>query len=512
MQPQPSAHLDRTEVLTAITLSEMLAALSFALDLTEGAVPGHALRSCLLGLRLADEIQLPAHQRPSLFYALLLKDIGCSSNAARMCAIVGGDDRAIKAGVKLEDWTRLHQPKLSTLSLMWRNVLPTASPLARLARIGKIALSQQSNNQELITLRCDRGASIVRKLGFDEQTASAVRALDEHWDGSGYPDHATGPNIPLLARLCAVAQHLDVFAHARGPQAALTTLGHRSGTWFDPELVRATLALQRKGTLWPQTLPSDPIEETRAAVLALDADDSLRRTLTPQRLDLICEGFADVVDAKSPFTYRHSVGVAAATNRITQAMDLPPERVGLMRRAALLHDLGKLGVPNTILDKPGRLDAAEGAIIELHPGRTFAILDQVPALRHLAAIAGEHHEKLDGSGYPFRRTAAELSLESRILAVADIYGALAEDRPYRPGLEPAEIRSILKTEASAGKIDSPCLDALLGSLEAVPENVVSLATSSQRVPDPFRASPPEAAASSSSPSTALEPLDGPLCT
>lgn len=444
-----------------ISLSELLAALSFALDLTEGAVPGHALRSCLLGMRLAAAAELPAHQRASLFYALLLKDIGCSSNAARMCAITGGDDRAMKAGVKLEDWTKLHHPKLSTLSLLWKNVLPQGNSFERVLRIGKIALAQQENNREMITLRCDRGASIVRKLGFGETTAGAVRSLDEHWNGSGYPTGAKGEDIPLLARICAIAQHLDAFCHQRGPQAAIDTLDDRSGTWFDPHLVRLTRTLHRRKTLWAYTLPSDSIEDTRGAVLDLDAGHD--RQLPPERLDLICEAFSEVVDAKSPFTYCHSMGVAGAAHVIALQLGLSTERVAFIRRAALLHDLGKLGVSNTILDKPGRLDASERVAVEVHPVQTRAILSQVAAFREMAFVAGEHHEKLDGTGYPDRRIAQDLCLESRVLAVADIYGALSEDRPYRPGMDPDQIKRILNAEAPY-KIDGDCLDALLAAL------------------------------------------------
>ncbi len=484
-----------------VSLSELLAALSFALDLTEGAVPGHALRSCLLGMRLAAAAELPAHQRANLYYALLLKDIGCSSNAARMCAITGGDDRAIKAGVKLEDWTKPHQPKLSTLSLMWKNVLPGANPLARALRIGKIAMTQHDNNREMITLRCDRGASIVRKLGFDEATAIAVRSLDEHWNGSGYPARAKGEEIPLLARICAIAQHLDAFCHQQGPQAAIDALEARSGTWFDPHLVRLARTFHCQKTLWVHTLPADSVEDTRRAVLDLDAGHD--RQLPPERLDLVCEAFADVVDAKSPFTYRHSMGVAVAAHGIALQLGLSPERVTFIRRAALLHDLGKLGVSNTILDKPGRLDAGERSRMEVHPIQTRAILSQVAAFREMAFVAGQHHEKLDGTGYPDRRVAQDLCLESRVLAVADIYGALSEDRPYRPSMDPYQIKSILSAEAPY-KIDGDCLDALMAALAKGPLTAPLAAQSS--APDtPVRHG---AHKSAEGPSPLLQPLAG----
>src|SRR5271155_4987492 len=338
---------DAQDVESSISLSEIISALSYALDLTEGAVHGHALRSCLLGMRIAAEAQLPFDQTSGLYFALLLKDIGCSSNASRLCQIVGGDDRAIKAGVKFEDWTKPHKPNLSTLKLLWKNVLPSAGTAARVARILHIGLTQHKNNQEMIGLRCDRGASIITKLGMGELAADAVRSLDEHWDGSGYPDSMKGEQIPLLARICAVAQHLDIFSSGRGAMSAIDTLIERSGTWFDPELVRIVLSLHHRGVLWTNCSAEDTEEDTRQAVL--DLDSGSRHHLQPSQIDQICEAFADVVDAKSHFTFRHSQGVANAAFAIAQEMGLSAERVQIVRRAALLHDIGKLGVSNTIL-------------------------------------------------------------------------------------------------------------------------------------------------------------------
>ncbi len=449
------------------SLAEIISALSFALDLTEGAVPGHALRSCLLAMRLGTELGLRPGMLAELYHATLLKDVGCSSNAARMCQIIGGgDDRAVKAGVKLEDWTRPHQPKLSTLRLLWRNVEPGEGSTAKIARILRIGATQHRNNEEMIALRCDRGASIIRKIGMSEGTADAVRSLDEHWDGSGYPDRLKGGAIPLLARIMTVAQHLDAFALERGPEEAMRTLRQRSRRWFDPEAVRAAESLQIQGTLWLQCLPIEggevaaPERETRAAVL--DAAPAEISRMTPAAIDAICEAFSEVVDAKSPFTFRHSMGVTEAASAIGDAMHLPAERKSLLHRAALLHDLGKLRVPNSILDKPGKLDGAEWSVMREHSGLTEKILSRVPQYHELAKIAGAHHEKLDGSGYPNRLQAEALPLEARVLAVADIFGALTEDRPYRAGLPVETALEIIKAEVPS-KLDEDCFEALIAA-------------------------------------------------
>ena len=445
----------------AISLAQILSALSFALDLTEGAVPGHALRSCVLGMRLAHELGFSSEQLVSLYYALLLKDVGCSSNAARLCQIIGGgDERRVKAGVKLEDWTRPGNPKASTLRLLWQTVLPQAGPLQRVAGIVRIGITQHKNNQEIIGLRCDRGASILRKLGLGEVAAEAVYGLDEHWDGSGYPDRRTGNSIPIESRILAVAQHLDVFASDMGVEAALEVLRERSGRWFDPELVRVAEQLHAQGVLWRSALSDTPEGEIRNAAvdLAPNADQ-----LTATDIDLICEAFADVVDAKSTFTYRHSIGVTEAAVKIAEKLELSSERMQLVNRAALLHDLGKLRVPNSILDKPGKLDAEEWRVVQEHPRLTREILGRIGPFRELAAIAGAHHEKLDGTGYPDGLVAEQLPLEARIIAVADIYGALTEDRPYRAGMPVEQALALLARDVPE-KLDADCYEALTEAL------------------------------------------------
>ncbi len=455
--------LEPAEVTGRIVLRmpEIISALSFALDLTEGAVPGHALRSCILGMRIARHAGLSHDELNDLYYALLLKDVGCSSNAARMCQIVGGDDRAIKAGVKLEDWTQPNKPSLSTLKLLWGTVLPEGNFAERLARIAKIGATQHSNNAEMIGLRCDRGASIIRKIGLREETAQAVFSLDEHWNGSGYPHRLTGETISLLARISCIAQHLDVFASETSPENAIAVLIERSGRWFDPELVLVAVSLHTDQSLWTDCLASIPEAQVRAAVLALEPVESLE--LGAEQIDRVCEAFSDVVDAKSPFTSRHSRGVAEAADAIAIVLGYSEERMQMVHRAALLHDLGKLRVPNSILDKPGKLTNEEFMVVKEHPALTQQILARIPAFREMSVIAGAHHEKLDGTGYPNKLVASDLSPEARIIAVADVYAALSEERPYRVSLDLSQVSAIM-TKDIPHKLDAECYDALIFAL------------------------------------------------
>jgi putative nucleotidyltransferase with HDIG domain len=434
----------------SISLSEIISALSYALDLTEGAVQGHALRSCLLGMRIAAEAKLPSDLASSLYFALLLKDIGCSSNASRMCEIVGEDDSA----VRYRRWTN---PQGSKLEFPGDSIATQSGIVTRMTRIFHPGRSSYKNVERTISSHSDRGAGIVAKLGMGEFAAQAVRRVDEHWDGSGRPDSLRGEQIPLLSRICAIAQHLDVFSAGRGAEGAIDTLQHRSGTWFDPQLVRVAVSLHRRRALWANCSATGSHDDTRQAVLDLGQGSHRLRS---SQIDQICEAFADVVDAKSHFTFRHSLGVADAALGIAQGLGLAPDRAQLVRRAALLHDIGKLNVPNSILDKQGGLSVDDWKAVHLHPIVTRDILERVGPFREMGVIAGEHHEKLDGSGYPNRLMAPDLSVESRIIAVADVYAALSEDRPYRPGLEADQVISIMKS-LTPYKLDLDCFGALV---------------------------------------------------
>ena len=445
-----------------LNLNEIIAALSFALDLTEGAVPGHAVRSCLLAMRIGAAMGLSVDESSDLYYAALLKDVGCSSNSARFCQIMGGDDVAAKSSAKLMDWTKPHKPDMHVAKAMWTHVLPGSNPIQKARRIVQMAVTQHANNEELIALRCDRGAGIVKKIGVGEVVADGVRHLDEHWDGSGYPARAKGREIPMLSRLMLLAQHLDVFCMEKGSQRAIEVMLERSGKWFDPEMTAIVVGLHRMGGLWDKCLPGEDVKVAHAAVLELEP--GAPTSLAPMEIDTICEAFADVVDAKSAFTFRHSMGVKEAAVSIGRQMGMSGERLQMLRRAALLHDVGKLGVPNSILDKNGKLTDEEFMIVKRHPSLSQQILCKVGAFREIAAIAGEHHERLDRSGYPHRLCAEDMSIESRILGVADVYGALSEDRPYRGGLDLATIASIMEKDIP-GKLDKTCYEALRGALE-----------------------------------------------
>ncbi len=432
-----------------VSLSEVLSALSYALDLTEGATPGHTLRSCLIGMRLASEIGLGAAERSALYYAILLKDAGCSSNAGRMAALFGSDDQWVKPRMKVVDWHNRMRLALRTALTVGkgRSVAERARQFMAIART-------KDMTRDLILIRCDRGAEIARQLGFPAETAEAIRSLDEHWCGLGYARGLSGADIPMLARISNLAQTIEVF-HARGGRrAALRVVRKRSGTWFDPELVRLVRGW-KKDDAWWELLTGDVTN----AVLAAEPSDRVIN-VDDAGLDAVCRAFADIIDAKSPFTFGHSIRVADVAREVAMHCGLDASEQRRIYRAGLLHDIGKLGVSNAILDKNGPMSPDERKAMELHPRYTLEILERVGAFRRFALTASLHHEKLDGSGYPFGVKGAQIDLASRILVVSDIHDALTSDRPYRAGMSLDRAREILVSERGT-KLCPLALDALL---------------------------------------------------
>ncbi len=417
-----------------VALSEVLGALSYALDITEGEPPGHAVRTTAIGMRLGEQLGLDAEQRSALFYALLLKDAGCSSNASRLSSLFAADDHAAKRAMKVTDWSRAG----ALAKYTWQTVTPGGSPLAKARQMRRIT-QEDEVTRDLIGTRCERGADIARMLELPEDTAQAIRALDEHWDGAGQPLGLRGEEIPLLGRILCLAQTVEVFVRTVGLPGALAMALKRRGRWFDPALVDALLSVRDDRRFW------GPLEDARNVppVAAWEPADRVV-TAGDDTLDRVADAFARVIDAKSPFTARHSSEVArwaVAAGRV-QGMDAAGLRD--LHRAGLLHDIGKLAVSSRILDKPGKLDEAEMASMREHPRHTHEILNRVACLRPIVDTAANHHERLDGKGYHRGLAAFDLTRPARILAAADVYEALTADRPYREAMPAEKALSILR--------------------------------------------------------------------
>ncbi len=424
-------------VLSELRLSEVLAALSHALDLTEGQPPGHAQRTCLIALRIAERLGLPEQDRAALFYAALLKDAGCSNAAARFSALFAGDDIAIKQAGKFVDWTRPQDAIRFTARQVGGGM--TRLQRARQFVIALRGLAAEGN--ALVTARCERGADVIAALGLPAAASDAVRALDERWDGGGQPYRLAGEQLPLLGSIVGLAQTAEVFLTGFGREAARTVVRRRRGSAFDPRVADAFLAIGDDDRLW-----RDHEREDLSTLLSELEPAELVRIADEHELDRVAEAFARVIDAKSPYTASHSAGVARFAVAIGEQLGFAPATLRDLNRAGLLHDVGKLAISSAILDKPGKLTDDEFRQIRMHAVYGEQILRPVRAFAAWSDDAAAHHERLDGRGYHRGLNGSQLSPLARTLAVADVFEALTAERPYRGAMAPDEALGLMRKE------------------------------------------------------------------
>lgn len=422
------------------------------------------MRSCWIGTHIGRRLGLDDTALWELYYTLLLKDLGCSSNAARICELYLTDDLGFK-----HDFKRVDGSLRRVLEFVVGHTGPGLGLVERVRAVGRILRHGDAFAQELIETRCQRGAEIARRLRFSEAVAEGIHALDEHWDGGGRPDRLAGEAIPLYARIALLSQVVDVFHTAGDARAALDEARRRAGSWFDPKLVAVLDTLADDRPFW-NMLASDEVDR---AVFAL-APGRREVALDEEYMDEIAAAFGYVVDAKSPYTAGHSTRVALYTDMLAAELGLDAARRRWLRRGALLHDVGKLGVSNAILDKPGKLDDEEWTAVRQHAELSEAILSRIPAFGELARVAAAHHERLDGKGYPRGLLADRIPLETRIITTADIFDAITAERPYR-GAIPVPRSLEIMAENVGTAIDARCFDALRASLQETPAAAAPIA-------------------------------------
>jgi HD-GYP domain-containing protein (c-di-GMP phosphodiesterase class II) len=321
--------------------------------------------------------------------------------------------------------------------------LPEAPVAENAGRFASAIRHRHANGHVLIEARAERGADIAHRLGLSIAVSEAVHAIDERWDGRGEPMGNRGHEIPLAARILAVAQGAAVFAERIGPRAAEKAMRARRKGAYDPDLVDLLIGMGRLG-LWRELLASNV--DTRA--LGLEPDRMVRISRSND-VDRIAAVFADVIDAKSPYTTRHSLHVGNLAGLVALHMGIEEPALTDIRRAGLLHDIGILAIPNTILDKTEPLSHAERVIVARHPQQALELLSRVPLFSSVAKLAACHHERLDGSGYPRGLRGEQLSVGARIVAAVDVFETLTSPRPHHEAISVGEALEVM--EAAAGR-------------------------------------------------------------
>jgi HD-GYP domain-containing protein (c-di-GMP phosphodiesterase class II) len=415
--------------------SEVIAAFTHALDLAEGQPPGHSIRCCFIAVTMARELGLDASAAGRVYYTALLKDLGGSSNAALIHALYSTDDLAFK-----QAWKTIAPGSPAALRFMLGQIAPGAPPARRAAAIVRALAKGGGIARELIDTRCTRGAALARDLRFGDGVAEGIRRLDEHWDGSGRPGGLRHEAIPLASRIALLAQAADVFHQAAGRRVALEEVVRRAGSWLDPELVRVFVRLAEGPHFWGQFESSTV--DIRVTAMAPEESEEVDDAY----LDAIAAAFGQVIDAKSPFTAGHSRRVADLAGRLGETMGVVPSRLRRLRRAALLHDIGKLAVSSAVLERPGKLDDEEWPAMRAHAAHTQAILGRIGALSEIAPIAAAHHERLDGAGYPLGLDDRTLGLETRIITLCDVFDALTSERPYRAAMPVEQALAVMERD------------------------------------------------------------------
>jgi len=433
-----------------VRLSEIIGPLSYALDLADGFAPGHALRACWIGMHIGQRLGLDAEKLSNLYYTILLKDIGGSAAAGRLCSVFANDDFKVKSQYRFV----YDQSAVETLVFLFRNVAPDAPLFPRLVRFAYVFFRGKKIRRELHQVRCRRGIALAARMGFSFEVADGIRCLDEHYNGRG-------KKIPLFSRIALVSQFFEIYHCAAGVERALRKVRRRSRMWFDPELVDVLETLTADPAFYEPLRSPDILHLVHN--LEPKGTPHASEALNDHQIDETARAFADIIDAKSQFNKGHALRVAHYAQIMAKQLGLSEDDVKFLYRAGLLHDIGTLGISNTILDKPGRLDPQQWTSVKLHPIVSEELLKRVDAFSELGFLAGAHHERLDGKGYPRGLKGDDIPPHARILALAGAFDAISYPRAYHPTRTVQEALAILEEERDL-TVDGACLDALRKAL------------------------------------------------
>jgi response regulator RpfG family c-di-GMP phosphodiesterase/DNA-binding CsgD family transcriptional regulator len=384
------------------------------------------------------------------FYTTLLQHVGCTAYAHETSLVFGGNDIAIRAGGAIVDFTSPKEALRAFLRLAEDESLAVrARTVVAAVRLGS------SFDRELSRANCEVALRLADRIGLEPGVQQGLDSVYERWDGKGHPRHLQGDAIPHPSRLAHVATQAVLLLDLGGVDLARNTIRKRAGGWLDPRLVE-TFLTHHHDIL-------DDLDTIDADAAALEAGRRPEEVVPSSRLDAIAKAFADMVDVKSPYTHGHSSGVAQIAEAAAHRMGLSESEITAIRRAGYLHDIGHVGTPNGILEKAGPLTSIEWERIRLHPYHAERLLMRSGRLAPLAPLVGMHHERLDGSGYHHHVTGQAIPMGARVIAAANIYQAMCEERPYRPAHLPEMAAAQLRAEARQGLLDGEAVDAVLAS-------------------------------------------------
>jgi HD-GYP domain-containing protein (c-di-GMP phosphodiesterase class II)/DNA-binding CsgD family transcriptional regulator len=431
-----------------LRLADVLGGLSIAVDLGFGLPPEEAMRSCLVGTALARELGEPEELVADCFYTSLLMHLGCSSQSHET-NLAFGDDRGVMAAAGR---TNVADPE-DFVATFLAEVTRGLSPAER-AKIERYTLAHGAEfGRNFDTGSCEVASETARRIGLGDGVQRALREAVEWWNGEGPPQGLRGEEIARAARIARVAADAARFDHLGGSSAAVHALRERAGTILDPEIVERFAA--RADAVLAQSRAGDPrelvLEHEPEPVVELDHTELVR----------VAAAFGDLADLKTPWLHGHSSGVAKLATTAAEKLGLDRQTTTRLELSALMHDLGRAAVSNAIWEKPGPLTAGEWEQVRTHAYRTERILATSVALEPMARVAGMHHERIDGSGYHRGCHARELPPAARVLAAADAFQAMTQDRPHREALEASQAADELKRDVQSGRLDPDAATAVL---------------------------------------------------
>jgi len=434
--------------MSELRLAEILVGLSAVTDLGMGQPQGAAAKACLLATSLARAVNLPDQEVHDVYYTSLLQHIGCTAYSHESAAFFA-DEQSVKRATQVTNFNDMRDIFFGYIPSITRN-----APAGARARTFRSALLKSGSITDGYTIsNCEVGSSMARRLSLFPGVEQGLLHIFEWWNGKGRPQHLKGETIATAARVAHVAGYGALFDRLGGPDAAIAAVRKRSGGYLDPGL--AENFCEQAPKLLAELSSVDVHEGLR------HAEPKPHLTIPEHRLDEVLKAFGDVVDLKAPFFHGHSSAVSSLAESAAERLGIPQPDVVRLRRAALVHDLGRAGIANGIWERPGPLHADDWSQVRLHPYHSEQVLQRAEPLADLGPIAGAHHERLDGSGYFRQTTASSLPMIARVLAAADVYTAMIQPRPHRPALARDKAAAELRSEARKGTLDVDAVDAVL---------------------------------------------------